>query len=214
LFVSHNMIAIKSLCQRAIWLDEGQVIKIDDSGRVVSSYLQSSASSKTAQVWNNFETAPGNDIVRLHRMCVRGENRSQPDLITMQTSFTIKVEFWNMVSGANLHINLHLITEEQIIAFSTSMSDESGWWTDALPAGLFRGVCHIPANFLNSGQHNVTLLVVKDQSKVIYRHEGVLSFEVLDLSERSEGWFGKGSGVVSPLLNWTMERIGDKLINS
>jgi len=209
LFVSHNMIAIKSLCQRAIWIDEGKVVEIGDSGQVVASYLQSSASAKTVQVWDNVETAPGNDFVRLHRMCVRGENPSQPDLVTMQAPFRIEVEFRNMVPDTNLNINLHLITEEQIIAFSTSTADESGWWTEPLPEGLFCGVCHIPGNLLNSGQHSVTLLVVKDQSRVIYRHEGVLSLDVLDVSERSEGWFGKGSGVVSPLLNWTMKRVGD-----
>jgi lipopolysaccharide transport system ATP-binding protein len=208
LFVSHNMIAVKSLCRRAIWLDEGRVKDDGDADHIVSKYLKSNASSKTVQVWNDIETAPGNEIVRLHRVCVRGENHSRPDLITMQTPFRIEVEFWNMAPGARLHINLHLVTEEQIIAFSTSNADESGWWTDSLPVGLFRGVCYIPADFLNSGLHNVTLLVVKDQSKVVYRNEDVLSVDVLDLSERSEGWFGKGSGVVSPLLNWTMERIG------
>ena len=29
LFVSHNMMAVQSLCQRAIWLDEGQIVQDD-----------------------------------------------------------------------------------------------------------------------------------------------------------------------------------------
>ena len=39
LFVSHNMTAITSLCQRAIWLDEGGVRKDDTARSCVSSYL-------------------------------------------------------------------------------------------------------------------------------------------------------------------------------
>ncbi len=208
LFVSHNMIAVKSLCQRAVWLDKGQLKEVGESGQIVSNYLHSNAFLQTEQVWDNVETAPGNDILRLHRICVRGEEGSPSDQITMQTRFAIDVEFWNMLPGAHLNINLHLITEEQIVAFSTSTADEPGWWTDPLPVGLFRGVCHIPGNLLNSGLHRVTLLAVKNQSRIIYRHEDLLSVDVLDLRQRSEGWFGKGSGVVSPLLNWTMERIG------
>jgi hypothetical protein len=44
---------------------------------------------------------------------------------------------------------------------------------------------------------------------VIYRHESALSLKVLDLSERSWGWFSKGSGVVSPILKWTTEPVGN-----
>ena len=207
LFVSHNMIAVKSLCRRAIWLDEGRVKDDGESDHVVSNYLQSTASSQTEQVWDDVEVAPGNDTVRLRRVCVRVAEGLPPDLITMQTPFVIEVEFCNLLPDARLHINLHLITEEQIVAFSTSTADKSGWWTEPLPVGLLRGVCHIPGNFLNSGLHRVTLFVIKDQSRTIYRHEDLLSFDVMDLEQRSEGWYGKGSGIVSPILNWTMEQI-------
>ena len=210
LFVSHNMIAIKSLCPRTIWLHEGQIKKIAESDQAISGYLQSNASPQTEQVWDDIETAPGNDIIRLHRMSVRVEDGLPSDLITTQTSFIIKVEYWNLVPDTRLNINLHLITEEQIVAFSTSTVDEPGWWAGPLPAGLYRSVCHIPANFLNSGMHRVTLIAVKDQSRAIYRYESVLSFDVLDLGGRSWGWYGKGSGVVSPILEWTTEHIDSR----
>jgi hypothetical protein len=76
--------------------------------------------------------------------------------------------------------------------------------------GLFRGVCHIPGSLLSSGIHRVNLLAVKDRSRIVYRHEDLLSFEVLDLQPRQEGWFGKGSGVVSPVLKCTIEYIGNE----
>jgi len=210
LFVSHNMIAVKSLCRRAIWLNDGQIKELGESAPVVSNYLQSNIFHLTEQIWSDVETAPGNDFIRLHRLRVRPENSSPSDQTTMQTPFAIEVEFWNLVPDAALSINLHLITEEQIIAFSTSSVHAPGWGGRPLQVGLFRSVCHIPGNFLNSGMHRVTLLAVKDQSRVIYRHADLLSFDVLDLSERSGGWYGKGSGVVSPILEWTMEHIDSK----
>ncbi len=36
--VSHNLDAVKQLCERAIWLDRGRVIKDTDSGEVVTKY--------------------------------------------------------------------------------------------------------------------------------------------------------------------------------
>jgi lipopolysaccharide transport system ATP-binding protein len=38
LFVSHNMGAIRSLCQSAIWLDNGQIVKKGPAGEVVRDY--------------------------------------------------------------------------------------------------------------------------------------------------------------------------------
>ena len=61
LFVSHNMIAVKSLCQRAIWLDQGQIKQDGEATQVVSDYLQSNIVRQTGRVWEDLETAPGND---------------------------------------------------------------------------------------------------------------------------------------------------------
>jgi lipopolysaccharide transport system ATP-binding protein len=49
LFVSHNMSAIQSLCQRAIWLDGGKIVMFDDTNPVVEAYgkhLQSSSAHR------------------------------------------------------------------------------------------------------------------------------------------------------------------------
>ncbi len=48
LFVSHNMLSVKTLCQRAIWLDKGSVKMDDDTDVVVSKYLKSSSTEITS----------------------------------------------------------------------------------------------------------------------------------------------------------------------
>jgi hypothetical protein len=60
---------------------------------------------------------------------------------------------------------------------------------------------------LNSGLHQVTLLLVKDRTNVVYRHEDVISFTVVDSPEARGGWYGKLAGVVRPQLDWTTEPI-------
>lgn len=41
LFVSHNMDAIRNICQSAIWLDQGRIREIGNSNAVVTNYLSS-----------------------------------------------------------------------------------------------------------------------------------------------------------------------------
>jgi len=58
LFVSHNMMAVQSLCRRAIWLDGGRIVADDESGRVVANYLQHSFSSRAEQIWEDERRRP------------------------------------------------------------------------------------------------------------------------------------------------------------
>jgi lipopolysaccharide transport system ATP-binding protein len=211
LFVSHNLVAMQTLCGRAIWLNDGKIVGAGQTSQVISDYLQTSFSALTEQVWNDPATAPGNDRVRLRRVCVRPEDGPASDMITMSTPLAIEVEFWNLLPEARLHITLHLYTEQQIVAFTTGSVTDPVWRGRAFPAGLFRSTCHIPGAFLNSGTHRVLLLVVQNLDTVIYRHEDVLAFDVHDLEKRPGHWLGKEPGVVQPWLQWNTEYLAEEM---
>lgn len=54
----------------------------------------------------------------------------------------------------------------------------------------------------------VLLLAVEDGSRVTYRCEDLLSFDVLDLGEHCGTWYGKEPGAVQPVLEWTTAYLG------
>jgi lipopolysaccharide transport system ATP-binding protein len=197
LFVSHNMVALQSLCKRAIWLDGGKLIEEGPAAQVVGRYLSASLShSQASQVWNDPATAPGNEFIRLHRVVAHPENGSPADPITTETPMAVEIAYWNLVPDARLHVTLHFYTEQQIVAFTTgSSTTDPVWRGKPFPVGLYRSTCQVPGRFLNSGV-------------VIYRHEDLLAIEVLDLAERRVGsWYGKEPGVLRPLLQWRTEQL-------
>ncbi|MDY0038798.1 MAG: polysaccharide ABC transporter ATP-binding protein [Desulforhabdus sp.] len=202
LFVSHNMIAVNSLCSRTIWLNAGGIVQDGPTAEVVTNYL--SASTKDTdlfeEIWDDVATAPGNEMVRLHRIRVRPQDDHPSAALTMQMPFQVEVEYWNLEPGAHLRVTLHLYTAERIIAFTTGSANSR-----PMQAGLIRSVCYFPGNLLNSGHHRIVLLAVKDASSVILRHESRVSLDILDLREREGGWFGREPGVVQPVLKWTTE---------
>lgn len=206
LFVSHNMVAVQSLCQRAIWLDRGRIVNEGPASEVVADYLTSGTASQLDEVWDDIATAPGNDIVRLHSIRVRAEDGSS-DALTKKTPFLIEIEYWNRQPGARLHIALHLYTAQDIIAFTTGNGPDVAGTDAYTAAGLFRCTCRIPADLLNTGRHRFVLFVVRDSNSVIYRHESGVSFEVLDLQAREVSFYGREPGVVQPVLHWTTEMI-------
>jgi lipopolysaccharide transport system ATP-binding protein len=205
------MVAVQSLCSRVIWLNEGRIKEDGQASQVVSDYLKTTYEVAGAQTWEDITSAPGNETVRLHRVRVQPEDGSASDQITMQTPFVIETEYWNLLPNTCLHITLHVHTEQGIIAFTSGSAMDPAWENRPLQEGLYRSVCHVPGSLLNSGRHYVSLLVVKDRSRVIYRHKNAASFDTLDLTERLFGVFGKEPGVVQPVLEWTTERIGKGL---
>jgi hypothetical protein len=56
---------------------------------------------------------------------------------------------------------------------------------------------------LNTGVHRIVLLIVENRSRVTYRLEDALSFEMVELSKRHFGWQGREPGAVRPVLRWT-----------
>jgi lipopolysaccharide transport system ATP-binding protein len=210
LFVSHNMPAVQGLCKRVIWLRDGEIAEAGEPGRVVQNYLGEGVTSETMEkVWDDPADAPGNDQVRLHRVCVRPVDGSPSDAITVQTPLMLEFEYWNFEPDARLNLSLHLYDHAGTTVFNTAPVHEPVWHGRQFPVGLFRSVCYIPGELLNDGLHRVLLLVVKDESVVIYSHKDVLAFEVNDAIERRGLWYGKWEGAVRPNLKWQTELLTD-----
>ena len=208
LFVSHNMVAVQTLCQRALWLDAGQLNGQGGVNEIVTAYLRAGLGEDGAneRIWPDMASAPGNETVRLHRIAVRPEDGNPGDTITMQTPLRIEVEYWNLLPAEHLHATLHLYNDQGIIAFTTGAgADPDPLLHVQPPTGLFRSVCHIPGNLLNSGFHRAGLLLVRGNTSATYVQHEAIGFEVIDNAERSFAWYGKEPGVLCPLLPWSTE---------
>ena len=195
LFVSHNMTALQTLCPRAVWLDKGRLIEDGTSSTVTGNYLASNKSTFTERIWDDPQTAPGDESVRLRRVAVVPETATLLEPVTVATPLRLEFEFWNRVDGAELNISMVLFTLQEVCV----LNDASP--VMKCPVSLVRWSCRIPAHFLNDGQYRVTVLVVKDASVALLNEADIIAFEVHDV-ERQGKWFGKWIGVVRPHFEW------------
>ncbi|HET6977586.1 MAG TPA: ABC transporter ATP-binding protein [Pyrinomonadaceae bacterium] len=206
LFVSHNMAAVRSLCARTIWLDKGQIIAAGETEQVVLDYLEQASLPVLEQVWDDPETAPGTDIVRLRSARVRGFGPHGRQEISIESQIEIEFDFWSFQVDEVLGVTMHLYTAEGICVFATGSGQKSRL------RGLNRETLRIPARFLNDGTYVVTMQFVQNSSSLHLLPE-VLVFEVLD-SVREGNWFGKWPGVVRPRLEWMSETIVEAEVGS
>jgi len=83
------MTAVKRICDRGILLDNGSIQTIGDIDYVVSQYLVNSIGHDNLISWENIETAPGNNQIRLKSVGVSPLNAEQR--ITIDTGAKIEV---------------------------------------------------------------------------------------------------------------------------
>jgi lipopolysaccharide transport system ATP-binding protein len=199
IFVSHNMVALRSLCTRLIWLEEGRVKEAGDPNDLVSHYLVTHRDDNLESVWPEDSTAPGDDHVRLRsvRILAHGDG-TEP--ITVHTPLRIEFTYRNYVPDEVLNVAMVLNNLEEACVFS-SISDFK-----ARPEGLIRHTVELPGDLLNAGSYYVNLYIVKDTSNAILFQKNVVAFEVVD-NEGVGNWYGKHPGAVRPQLRWRSETI-------
>lgn len=194
LFVSHNMTALKSLCQKAILLESGKVAKKGDVESVANYYLNKSA-AQTERVWNDPSTAPGNEEAKIHSAKITTTSKDDTTAIYVNTPFKLEFSFWNFVDDANLNFSLVVSNTDGVVLFN-SVSD-----SDHYSKGLVMGACTIPGNLLNDEKYRVMIMITKDRATPVFYMEDILIFEIKDVP-RIAGWQGKWAGVIRPQLEW------------
>ena len=185
LFVSHNLLAIKSLCSRGIWLDKGSEREMGDIKSVVNMYL-----SQSNQLLTSFVTIEKEshgffvESVTISNNGVNGNFNITEDLI-------IDIKVTGKKYFESININLFFNTIEGISIFATCSPVEK------FNQGSYCFQCVIPANTLNDNVYNIDLMVVESGPKVIHNLKEIMLIEGVE--EKREGaWFGKYPGLIRP----------------
>jgi lipopolysaccharide transport system ATP-binding protein len=202
LFVSHNMVAVKAMCSRAILLHHGSVSEDGPPARVVNSYLGAGHTNRAEVVWADPEQAPGTPEFRLRSVRVRGSSGEVTSELSVEESFAIEIEYVNLSPGSALGATIILYNGDGVLVFSSLSNREPTWHGRGFPAGVFRSTCHIPAHLLLEGRFEVSVLVWGDNYAISHREDCVVEFEVHDSMEARGDYFGDWAGVVRPLLDW------------
>jgi lipopolysaccharide transport system ATP-binding protein len=208
LFVSHALPAIAQLCDRAIWIDGGQVVGDGRPAEVIANYLHQSHSAGTERVWTE-DSAPGNDLAKILAIRVVPHEGLPPGVVDVRRPIAVEISFKVLREGKPLFPKIKVLDQEGAIAFNAMDTDER--WLEPTPPGEYVATAWIPANLLNEGSAIVEPAICSLDFPKLEHHAAVyeaVSFEVLDPSEgdSARGRFsGQWRGVVRPLLDWTCE---------
>jgi lipopolysaccharide transport system ATP-binding protein len=206
--VSHNMSAITRMCDRAILINEGTVIKDGPSTEVVGVYMSSGLATTSTREWPDPTTAPGGKVARLRAVRVRDADGQITDTVDIRRPVNIEVEYEVLEPGRVLLSYMQFHTQDGVMAFESN-DLHSKWRGRPRPCGRWVTTACIPGNLLSEGVLFASAgLITRDPVSRQFSVREVVAFHVVDTMEGDSArgdWNGNFSGVVRPLLKWSTE---------
>ena len=207
LFVSHNVDALSRMCEQVFLLEAGRIVQSGSPHEVLPQYLATAHSISATETWDDLDTAPGDDVVRLRNVRVRGENGATTGTQDIRSPVGIEVVYDVLQPGHVLIPNYHFFNDEGLQLFVVQ-DVFSEWRRSPRPTGRYTSTAWLPGNFLAEGRVTVDVAVSSHvpstQIHVMKRH--AVGFQVIDSHEGNSArgdFTGQLPGVVRPVANWT-----------
>lgn len=200
LFVSHDISAVNALCERAILLHEGAILRSGETEDVTRFYLDTANKLYSPVTWSDL-SAKENSEIQLERVSV--EQRSvETAAIDCREPFTVRFEYENKKVLPGSRFFMMIRNARGDIVFSTSDYDLLSESAINRRLGRFRSEVLFPAGLFKAGSYYGTIGADIKNEPVIFAENDVLSFEVFESEDDTLAERHKRIGVVAPLLEW------------
>jgi lipopolysaccharide transport system ATP-binding protein len=193
LFVSHNMLAVKSLCRNGILLEKGEINIFDHMDIVSQKYLSNyqTASHKLLNQSSGSFTVESIEV----------NTPSSDGIFPIEKELQLIVKVNSSMAFNLININLFFNTAEGNLIFVTTSEPEPH------NAGECLYYCTIPANMLNDNIYSIDIMVVENGEKGILTIKDAIAIEGVE-SKRNGSWLGKYPGLIKPqFFDWQKKYI-------
>lgn len=200
LFVSHDLGAVNALCNRAILLDEGHLIRNGPTRDVTSHYLDTANKLYSPITWADSPRGKSDEIsLRTAQIKQSGKLTSAVDC---REPFIIAFEYENRNVPADSRFFVVIRNARGDVVFGTSDYDVLTEQAANRRAGIFLSAIEVPAGLLKAGGYYGTIGADIKNERIIFAENDVLHFEVFEREDDSLAERHKRVGLVAPLLKW------------
>jgi lipopolysaccharide transport system ATP-binding protein len=189
IFVSHNLVAVKSLCTKGIVMDQGKLVFSGSADEAVENYMNANASKvQSSKVFSSPDDAIGNEFIKIKSITV------QPEKLFITDAIQLDFSFWNFTDELKFNVSFDVIDVFGEVVFGSGNEFSS-------INNVGSASCLIPSNLMNDGIYSIHVYVHTAGMRKLYDFMDIVSFEVFD-KERNHAYYGKINGAVRPKLTW------------
>jgi len=217
LFVSHNMNAVESLCNRIAHFGQGKLLTItDDLRSVITAYLPPSVISCGIE-WQNSDNEYSNPWFQPSRFYL-GDEKGNVAKMPVRNDQPVYVWIEGKVEKEEIALNIGyaLYDESGSLLYWSAHTDlhEDSWPRLTFGRNILKS--QIPQRFLNQGKYRIELLIALYQRE--WMSEPGANAPAIELVIQgglsdSPYWMERRPGVLAPVCDWTSEK-KDKVIQN
>ncbi|WP_291123352.1 ABC transporter ATP-binding protein [Empedobacter sp. UBA7620] len=171
LFVSHNMTAVKELCNTGILMKYGEVSYKGDMLETILEY-QKDYELSNSYIAQNLDEAVGNTNIKILEFSAKP---IEGKIIDVESGIRVKLQFYNAQPNINLDATFELRNFEELVLYHvgklvTENNDSK--------SGIYTIEFDMPAGMLNAGNYYFKLIFGKNQSEALFNIDNLIGFEV------------------------------------
>jgi lipopolysaccharide transport system ATP-binding protein len=202
LFVSHNINAIKSLCQRGIYLYQGSIKSEDTIDNIVNSYLTQNIRTYPASL----ELEPTATSATFTKIALLNAERVICNIFKCDEPITIKMEFnvLQIVDDLELAIGLSTLDGTKIFFDNSKYSDKGQ--LNISQRGLHTIFITLPVKVLMPNTYLLNIALLDPHIKVYDFRRSIILFTIEDRGRRITIFKSSDQGLVDLSLSWQHQR--------
>ena len=206
LFVSHNMGAVRKLCNKGIMLQQGQLAFNGDINSCVDFYLKESnlGDESEGQITWETENAPGIDEFRLLAVRTTTLNNQIKSVFSTEEPILIEIDYFIKEKVKDMRLNLSILTSDDQILFSGSSDGSESLIKET---GEYRCQTILPSSFFNQGNFKIFLQAGCPNVKQLLKGQTFMNIFVEKTISSGLRESTVLPGFVAPTLKWKIEKI-------
>lgn len=200
LFVSHNMVAVKSLCTRAILLDNGLIVKEGQTDDIVEDYLKLSSSSSNNGKYIFDST---NKRVQFDSIYVHDDKGEFKDDFSFDDNINFLITVTSRQDIKNFAMAMHIKSNHDNLIMSSFSLDTCD--IAEIAPGKHNYKVKLPKKFLNVGSYMLDFIAFNPGTEIIAKVERiVINISVADMKGKA---LLNRRGYILKELQWSYETI-------
>ncbi|MGC3988618.1 MAG: ABC transporter ATP-binding protein [Chthoniobacteraceae bacterium] len=206
-FVSHNMGAVRSLCEKAILIEHGRLTMDGHPADIISHYLSGSLADNDAsegEIFWSEDDAPSAPEMRLRSIRLLNPRGEPAATFEADKPLRIEIHYDVLQRLRGARNSLTLLTQEGEVAFCAT---DHLFQQETQNPGAYRIVCHIPGGLLNRRNYIVSLQCDIPGERYVMPIREYLSFTVSGAGNQSSNFPENWPGIVCPKIEWNVEQL-------
>ncbi len=208
LFVSHNLNAVRTLCNKVLLMENGKIAAFGDTSEMIGKYMEGvEVKGDMSREWPDVMHAPQNSISTLKKVSLCDVSGRPLQEIFTNIQFDIQIEFIVKVPGSTVGITLIVYDGEGNCVFSSINNNDDHWYGKPMPVGSYMTICKIPPNYFNNGWFSISINMFGKNYSEPKMESDVLRFHIQDSFEIRGDYHGEYCGCVRPCLGWSTQAL-------